>query len=807
MRLVQDLRFAIRVILKDRWFTAVAALALGLGIGVNTTVFTFVNAVLMRGLPFDRSHEIYYVGSRQLPDGDPNPASYPDFLDWKAQSTAFADMGAFRNETMNVSEAGRPPERVSGLFVTANTFRILRQSPFLGRDFTPDEDRKEAAPVVIIGYNLWRTRYGSDRSILGRTIKVNDVACTIIGVMPEGMRFALTNDMWRPLVPDANLERRDQRGINVLARVKPNVSRARAEEDVTAIAKRLQQEYPATNKNVDAELMTFNERYNGGPIRFIFLALLGAVGFVLLIACANVANLLLSRSVHRAREIAVRFALGASRPQVIRQLLIESTLLACLGGFLGLGLTYFGVRAFEAAVSDVGKPFWIVFRLDPTVFAYFALISIATGILFGLAPALQVSKTNVNELLKEGGRGTAGGRRARRLTSAMVIAELTLTLVLLAGAGLMMRSFLKLYSLDIGIDTNNLLTMRTQLSHQRYETPELRRVFADAVLTRLGALPGAQHAALTSYAPMMGGDWRGFAIEGRTPPADVEAPRGSVVVVTPGYFATLGVSAQRGRLFRDTDGSAGSEVVVVNERFAARYFPGEDAVGQRIRLAPVSESSPEPWLTIVGVTPVVRQSNPQDLQPSAVIYQPFRQQPLQGMNILLRTAGPQASIVGSVRDAVQAVDPEQPVFSIMTMDEVLAQSRWPYRVFGTMFALFALIALVLSTVGIYAVTSYAVSQRVQEIGVRMALGAQPRQVSWLILRSGLTQLAIALMLGLPGAWGVGQALASVVAQIPPTDPVTFVGIIALLTTVTIAACLIPSWRATRLDPLTALRVE
>ena len=807
MRLVQDLRFAIRVILKDRWFTAVAALALGLGIGVNTTVFTFVNAVLMRGLPFDRSHEIYYVGSRQLPDGDPNPASYPDFLDWKEQSTAFADMGAFMNATMNVSEAGRPPERVSGLFVTANTFRILRQSPFLGRDFTSDEDRKEAAPVVIIGYNLWRTRYGSDRTILGRTIKVNDVACTIIGVMPEGMRFALTNDMWRPLVPDANLERRDQRGINVLARVKPDVSRTRAEEDITAIAKRLQQEYPATNKNVDAELMTFNERYNGGPIRFIFLALLGAVGFVLLIACANVANLLLSRSVHRAREIAVRFALGASRPQVIRQLLIESTLLACLGGLLGLGLTYFGVRAFEAAVSDVGKPFWIVFRLDPTVFAYFALISIATGILFGLAPALQVSKTNVNELLKEGGRGTAGGRRARRLTSAMVIAELTLTLVLLAGAGLMMRSFLKLYSLDIGIDTNNLLTMRTQLSQQRYETPEQRRVFADAVLTRLGALPGVEHAALTSNAPMMGGNWRGFAIEGRTPPADVEAPRGSVVVVTPGYFDTLGVSAQRGRLFRDTDGSAGNEVVVVNQRFAARYFPGEDAVGQRIRLTPVSESSAEPWLTIVGVTPVVRQSNPQDLQPSAVIYQPFRQQPLQGMNILLRTAGPQASIVGSVRDAVQAVDPEQPVFSIMTMDEVLAQSRWPYRVFGTMFALFALIALALSTVGIYAVTSYAVSQRVQEIGVRMALGAQPRQVSWLILRSGLTQLAIALMLGLPGAWGVGQALASVVAQIPPTDPVTFVGIVALLTTVTIAACLIPSWRATRLDPLTALRVE
>jgi predicted permease len=349
--------------------------------------------------------------------------------------------------------------------------------------------------------------------------------------------------------------------------------------------------------------------------------------------------------------------------------------------------------------------------------------------------------------------------------------------------------------------------MRTQLSQQRYESPEKRRVFADAILTRLGALPGVQRASLTSYIPMTGGDRRQFTIEGRAQPADVEAPGVSVIVVTPSYFDTLGVTAQRGRFFRDSDGAAGSEVIVVNERFAARFFAGEDALGRRIRLNSIREADTEPWLTIVGIAPTVRQSNPQDLQPDAVIYQTFRQRPLQGMNIVLRTAGQQTSIVASVREAVQAIDPEQPVFSVLTMDEVLAQSRWPYRVFGTMFTLFALIALVLSTVGIYAVTSYAVSQRVQEIGVRMALGAQPRQVSWLILRSGLSQLGIALLLGLPGAWGVGQALASIVAQIPPTDPVTFVGIILLLTTVTLAACLIPSWRATRLDPLTALRVE
>jgi predicted permease len=532
------------------------------------------------------------------------------------------------------------------------------------------------------------------------------------------------------------------------------------------------------------------------------------VSFVLLIACANVANLLLSRSVSRAREIAVRFALGASRLQIVRQLLIESTLLACLGGLLGLALSYFGVRAFDAAVSNVGKPYWIVFRIDLVVFGYFALISLVTGILFGLAPALQVSKANVNEILKEGGRGTAGGRRSRRLTSAMVIAELTLTLVLLASAGLMVRSFLKLYTLNLGIETGHLLTMATSLTQQKYSAPEQRRLFADGLLPRLHALPGVQAAALASGVPLGGSERRAFAIENRPAQPDVAAPSVSVVVVTPGYFDTVGVAARRGRTFREPDGAPGSEVIVVNERFAARFFPNEDPLGRRVKLdAPQTATEPEAWLTIVGVTPSIRQSGPQEIEPDAVIYQPFRQRPLRGMSILLRTLGEPSTSVAAVREAVQAVDPDQPVFSVATMDEVLAQARWPYRVFGSMFALFAVIALVLSAVGIYAVTAYSVTQRVQEIGVRMALGAQPKQVSWLILRSGLLQLGIALVLGLPGVWGVSQALSSIVAQIPATDMVTFVGILVLLVLVTLAACLIPSWRATRLDPLAALRAE
>ncbi len=809
MTLLQDLRYAVRMLLKDPWFTTVAAVALGLGIGVNTTVFTFVNAVLIRGLPFERPEEIVYLATHDTTrdEGDSSAASWQEFEDWRAKARSFTELAAFRPLQMNVSDPDHPAERVSGASVTANMFGLLGQQPFLGRDFAPGEDATGAAPVVILGYSVWKNRYNSDPAVIGRTLKMNEVAYSVIGVMPEGMRFPTNADMWRPLLPIA-AENRHNRNISVFGRLASGVNWTRASAEMAAISRELQAAYPEQNKNIEARLMTFNERFNGGPIRLIFLSLLGAVGFVLLIACANVANLLLARSAYRAREMAVRTALGASRGRIVRQLLIESVLLACLGGVLGLSLTAIGVRLFDAAVAGVGKPYWIVFNLDLAVFGYFAAICLATGIVFGLAPALQVSKTNLNDLMKEGGRGQSGGARARWLTSGLVVAELTLTLALLTGAGLMARSFLKLYSLDLGFETNHLLSLRTQLVESKYPKPEQRQIFFDALRARLKALPGVTDAALASTLPLGGTGQFKFEIEGR-PVSDAPArPRVSVVDAGSGYFETLGVRIQRGRTLAEGDGTPGSEVIVINQRLATEFFANEDPLARRMRVMEgANEDKPGPWLTIVGVSPTIRQGEVRDLEPAAVLYRPARLSPSLGTAMLVRTAGDPASMVGAVREAAKALDQDQPLFGVRPFSEVIAESRWPYRVFGSLFVIFAIIALVLSSVGIYAITSYSVNQRTQELGLRLALGAQASQISWLILRTGLWQLGIGLTLGLAAAWGVSQILKSLVAQIPAVDPITFIAITLLLTVVMLTACLIPARRATRMDPLAALRVD
>jgi putative ABC transport system permease protein len=810
MPIVQDLRFAARMLLKARWFTFVAALALALGIGVNTTVFTFVNAVLIRGLPFDHSEEIVLLATRNTTRGadDRSPASWHELEDWRARSRSFTGLGAFIPGQMNVSDPDHPAERLVGASVSANTFGLLRVQPFLGRDFAAGEDQTGATPVVILGYSTWKNRYGGDRAVIGRTLKVNEVASTIIGVMPDGMRFPTNADLWRPMLKPANAGLLHQRNIGVFARLAPGVSWGQAAAEMRAVSSELQAAYPDNNKNVEARLMTFNERFNGGPIRIIFLALLGAVGFVLLIACANVANLLLARSAFRAREMAVRTALGASRGRIIRQLLIESVMLASIGGLLGLVLAYVGVSLFDRAVSDVGKPYWIVFSLDLPVFGYFAAICLATGIIFGLAPALQVSKANLNELMKEGGRGTAGGSRTRWLTSSLVVAELTLTLALLTGAGLMARSFLKLYSLDLGVETDHVLTMRTQLIADKYPKPEQRQVFFDQVQQRIRAIPGVSGAAVTTSLPLEGAGTFLFEIEGKPVADTASRPRVLVMETSPSYFETLGIGILRGRGFSEADGVPGAEVIVVNQQLATRLLAGEDPLGRRIRLMTgPKEDQPGPWMTIVGLSPTVRQGDVQALDPGAVIYRPYKLTSPMGAAVVVRTTVDPATLTNAVREAAKAIDVDQPFYQVQTLNEVLVWARWQYRVFGTLFVIFAIIALALSSVGIYAITAYAVTQRTQEIGVRLALGAQPAQICWLILRAGLLQLVIGLALGLLGAWGVSFVLRSIVAQIPSADPITFVAITLLLTIVTLIACLIPARRATRLDPLVALRID
>ena len=807
MALFQDFRFAVRLLIKDPGFTAVAVLALALGIGMNTTVFTFVNAVLIRGLPFEDSHQLLHVDMRNPVTRTDFSVSWREYEEWKTRTRTFADLAGYRPFSANVSETGRTPERMQAAMLTPNMFRVLRQQPHLGRDFIDADGLQNAQPVVLISHAIWKSRYNSDPKTIGQVIKVNDVACTIVGVMPENMRFPNNHDLWRALVP--NPKDGTERSLQLVGRLQPQSTRLQAQQELSGFAKQLQTQYPETNKDIDAQVMTFNERFNGGPIRVVFLALLGAVGFVLLIACANVANLLLSRSTKRSREVAIRFALGASRWRVVRQLLIESTLLACIAGVSGLFLSWFGIRAFDAAVADSGKPYWIVFSMDFTVFAYMAAVCLVTGVLFGIAPALQVSKTNVNEILKEGGRGSAGGPRARRMRSALVVGELALTVVLLIGAGLMVRSFMKLYSFDLGVDTSRLLTMRADLPGARFDTPDKRRLQFEAILSKVQAAPGVASASLAETIPMSGAGRVNVELEGR-PAAPETAPAPAVsVTITPGYFDTVNAPLRRGRAFNATDGSAGNANVIVNERFVARFYPGEDPLGKRVRLknARNTGAKPSDWLTIVGVSPTIRQGDPQAFEPDAVIYRPYRQFGSGSMAILVRTHGDPAAMTTAIRQAVQEADPDQPVYQVRTLDEQLAQMRWPYRVFGSMFAIFALVALALSAVGIYAVTSYSVTQRTPEIGVRMAMGAQPRQVWWMVLKQGLIQLAVGLGIGLVAGFFLANVLQVLVVQIPSRDPVTFVTITVVLALVMIVACLVPARRATRLDPLAALRVE
>jgi predicted permease len=526
--------------------------------------------------------------------------------------------------------------------------------------------------------------------------------------------------------------------------------------------------------------------------------------FVLVIACANVANLYLARGLTRQREIAVRVALGATRARIVRQLLIESVILGCVSGVFGLLLSLIGVRLFDRAVADVGKPYWIVFSMDYRVFGFLALVCVLTGIVFGLAPALQISRTNVNEVLKEGGRGTAGSRRARWMSSTMVVVELMLTIVLLVGAGLMIRSFLKLYSLDLGIRTDHLMTMRMNLSETKYKTPEARLAFFDRLMPRLTSLPGADAVAIGTAVPLGGAQGQRLEIDGQPIADKTKAPRVSAVYISAGYFDTLQATLRRGRPLRDTDGAPGAENVVVNERFAARFFPGQDLLGKRIRFI---RDKQLPWSTIVGVSPSIRQSAVQEPDPDPVVYMPYRQEPSRFVALLVRSRIDSGAMADSLRREVQGVDPDQPVFGMTTMDEFLIRQRWPFRVFGTLFAVFAVIALVLAAVGLYAVMAYSVTQRTQEIGVRMALGARNGQVYWLILRQALVPLATGVVLGLAGAFGISRVLAIVLVQVTATDPATFASVTILLVAVALAACFVPAWRAARLDPQVALRIE
>jgi predicted permease len=808
--LLQDTRFAVRLLFKDRFVTLMAVLALSLGIGANATVFTTVNAVLLRGLPHEHADRVYHLNSRVISSGDDSGVSYPDFVDARKQTQAFESLEAFRGGTMNVSDATHPPDRVTGAWVTASTFETLGERPVIGRAFRPGEDALGSEPVVILGFGVWADRYGSDPKILGQTIKVNEIPATVIGVMRQGMKFPSNSDMWQPLTPAVDGERRDRRGLNVFGVARAGVSVAEAQAEMSTIFARLRKQYPDTNKDVDAQVMTYNDRFNGGPIKIVFGAMMGAVGFVLLIACANVANLLLARSTGRAREMAIRAALGAGRWRIVRQLLVESLIIASIAGVAGLGLAAAGVRMFDRAVADTGKPYWIVFSFDPLVLSFLVGVCLLTAVLFGLAPALHVARADVHDALREGGRGGTSGRRARRFTSALVVGQLALAVVLLTGAGLMIRSFLTLYTTNFGIQGERVMTAAMTLAERKYPKEDQWNAFHDRLAERLASAPGVTASSVATNLPLGGAEPRALQLEGQSAP-DKDAPRTSVVKAGPGYFDALDLALTRGRDFTRQDGRPGSEVAIVNARWVQRFAPRGDPIGMRIRLVPndAELAAKAPWLTIVGVAPTIWQRSDGDGSKDAdpVVYLPFRQEPSRFAFILARGAGQGGSLASVIRQEVRAVDEDQPVYRVRTLAESFAQTRWPFRVFGGLLGIFALIALLLSSIGIYAVTAYSVAQRAQEMGVRMALGANGRQLTWLVLRRAAWQTGIGLVVGLGAGFGLSRVIKSILVQSTADDPLTYATVVGIFVAVTLAASIVPSRRATRLDPLVVLRAE
>ncbi len=811
--MIQDLRFAARRLIRDRRFTLAAVAALALGIGATSAVFALVNAVLLRALPFDQPDRIMFINTRDA-QGRTFGVSEPDFEDWRRASRTLSGIALIQTYPVNFSADERAPDQYNGAYISWNGFSLIGTQAAIGRGFSEEDDRPGAPAVVLLSHRVWQSRYVGDWAIVGRTIRVNSEPAMIVGVMPPGFEFPFNSEVWLPTSQRPTAQTRAGRSGRLLmayGRLDAGMTVSQARSEMTSISQQLAAQFPDSNKGFTAVVTPFSEQVIDAEVRVLFWSLMGAVGFVLLIACANVANLLLARAADRSREIAVRVSIGATRWRIVRQLLVESVLLACVAGVVGLGLAYGGVRWFDANTQDIGKPYWMVFTMDPAVFLFFAAVCLATGIVFGLAPALYVSRTSVNDVMKDGGRAGSAGMRARRWTTALIVAELTLTLVLLSGAGLMMRSFMNLYRMDIGVDTSRLVVMQLIFPARTYTSLESRALFLQQLDDRLNSINAIEGASSTNYLPFSGASQRRLEIDGRPDMTGEQRPFVSIVAVGSRYFDALGVQMVRGRAFRAGDGEPGREAMIINQRLAELYFRGEDPVGKRIRMINDGNIPGAPKMyeaTIVGVSPTIRQRG-FERDPDPVVYFTHAQNVLMAMNanLIVRARGNPASVVALLRQELSAMDPDVPVTNIRTMDEILARNRWPQRVFGTMFLTFAVIAIVLAAVGLYSVTAYSVAQRTQEIGIRMALGADVDQVRWLVLRRGIAQLAVGLCLGLAGAIGTGRLLQGMLVGTEPADVLTLVTISVMLIGVAVMACFWPARRATRLDPVKALRYQ
>jgi putative ABC transport system permease protein len=805
--MVQDLRYALRMIRQHPWFSAAIIGTLALGIGTNTTVFTLVNAVLFKPLPFPGGERIVMVSATN-PGQNRNfvNVSYPDFRDFRQESSSFQSLEAINTFPVNLSESGNPPERYRGARVTSGLFQMLGMQPVIGRTFGAADEKAGAESVMILGYGVWSDRYGKDPKVIGRTVRENEKPVVIVGVMPEGFKFPNNEDLWLNVVPGEGWEKRDNRAFMLVGMMKPGQTTVSARSELDVIAKRLEQRFPDTHKGHGVAVRTFHEAMNGGPIRTMFLLMLGAVGFVLLIACANVANMLLGRALSRRREISIRIAMGASSGRVLRQLLVESVLLSVLGGLIGLALSTGAVQAFSNAVQNVGKPYWITFEMNYVVFGYFAAVCIFAGILFGFVPALQAARVDINGSLKEGSKGSSGGRGTGLVSAGLVVFQFTLAVILLSASGLMIRSFLMAKEEFANVQSEQILHARVGLPDDRYKTPESRRAFFETLLPRLNAVPGAESVSMVSSPPGSGSADNRFEIAGQPVVEFEKRPIANAIVAAPGYYQLLGMPLIQGRDFNFTDGLPGKEAMLVSREFAAKHFAGTDPIGRQIRFFN-AKKEPRPWMTIIGITPDVRQGDPSRPDQGAVVVLPYNFESYSGMALMVRTRGDAAALTAALRSEVQQVDGLLPLFDVGRLQQNFERNRWHLRVFGTVFFIFAIVALGMASVGIYAVLAHATTQRTREIGVRMALGAQSGSILRMVLTRGVVQIGLGMAFGLTAAFFVCRLMSGILLKVSPSDPLTFGVVSVTLVSAGLAACFIPARRAARLDPLQALRED
>ena len=803
--LLRDVRYGFRSLIKSPGLTIVATLALTLGIGLTTTMFSIVYGAMMKGLPYPDGDRVAVIIRSNPVRGIQNSGlPIQDYFDFKAQQRSMNDLAAITSGTIFVS-GDEKAERFDGSWITANAFDVIGVRPLLGRNFRAGEDTPQGEKVAILAYSTWKERYSGDKGIVGKTIRVNGVPTTVVGVMPEGFAFPNNDKIWIPLQTDPLATKRGEgQFVTVYGKLKPGVTLDASSVDAATIAKRLATSYPESNENFTASTQGFVDNYMGKQPRQLLYTMLGAVFFVLMIACANVANLLLDRAAHRTKEIGVRTALGASRSAVVRQFLAEALVLSAAATVLGIVVAHFGIDLFNRAIAAQSIPFFIDIRLHPQVLLFTIVIAVITTLVSGAIPAIQSSRADINAILKDESRG-ASSFRIGRISKALVIFEIALSCGLLVAAGLMIKSVAKMRNMDPGFAGANVLTARIGFP-SAYTDTVAQWQFFDQVADKLATLPGVQAASISSGLPAARQGLGGtpFALEGQTYLKDKDYPFARQASVTPGFFSTLTIPTVQGRVFTAQDRADALPVVVVNKAFVDKYYPKGDAIGRRVRVG--GSKSTAPWATIVGIVGNVftgDQENP--IQP--VVFQPFAQARVNFVYIAVKASSAPLTLTQPVREAVASLNADIPLYWVQTLDAATDQSLWFVRVFGTMFMIFGFVALFLASVGLYAVMSFSVSRRTREVGIRMALGAQGRDVISMIFGQGLWQLSIGMLLGLALAAGISSVMTVVLFQVQPRDPAIFGGVAAVLVAVGLMACLIPARRATRVDPLVALRSD